>query len=215
VWDVNCDTESGDNWFSAQMHAETGELLQIVDWVSEAKYNVYPIGVNGMVSSFLFLLIITKNRVRVEDPSDGERRLIVSPEDATASPLGWHDQGQVGRGRGDHEKFTSTVGNNVWAQNNPNGRSGYEQNYRPDGGAELNFDFDLDLKKQPSDYVDAAITNLFYWNNIMHDLFYKYGFDEKSGNFQEDNFGRGGKGNDAVIANAQGMSLFAKLSNRF
>lgn len=37
----------------------------------------------------------------------------------------------------------------------------------------------------------------------MHDVFYKYGFDEKSGNFQMDNFGRGGKGDDAVIANAQ------------
>ncbi len=37
----------------------------------------------------------------------------------------------------------------------------------------------------------------------MHDLFYKYGFNEESGNFQENNLGRGGKGNDAVIANAQ------------
>lgn len=30
-----------------------------------------------------------------------------------------------------------------------------------------------------------------------------YGFDEVSGNFQQYNFGRGGKENDAVIANAQ------------
>ena len=52
-------------------------------------------------------------------------------------------------------------------------------------------------------YLNASITNLFYWNNIMHDLFYQYGFDEASGNFQEDNFNRGGKGNDGVIANAQ------------
>jgi extracellular elastinolytic metalloproteinase len=129
----------------------------------------------------------------------------VSPEDATASPLGWHDQGQAG------SKYRTTVGNNVWAQNNPDGRSSYKTNYRPDGidkDKDLTFDFEIDLKKEPLSYIDAAITNLFYWNNIMHDLFYKYGFDEKSGNFQEDNFGRGGKGNDAVIANAQGMSLF-------
>jgi extracellular elastinolytic metalloproteinase len=61
----------------------------------------------------------------------------------------------------------------------------------------------VDLTAEPKSYLDAAITNLFYWNNIMHDLFYKYGFNEESGNFQENNLGRGGKGNDAVIANAQ------------
>jgi len=34
-------------------------------------------------------------------------------------------------------------------------------------------------------------------------LFYRYGFDEVSGNFQQYNFGKGGKEGDAVIANAQ------------
>lgn len=57
VWDVNCDTASGDNWFSAQMHAASGEMLQVVDWVSEAKYNVFPIGVNGMISYSSFLCV--------------------------------------------------------------------------------------------------------------------------------------------------------------
>lgn len=32
---------------------------------------------------------------------------------------------------------------------------------------------------------------------------YSYGFDEVSGNFQQYNFGRGGRENDAVITNAQ------------
>ena len=35
-----------------------------------------------------------------------------------------------------------------------------------------------------------------------------YGFDEPSGNFQQYNFGRGGLGGDAVIANAQDGSGF-------
>ena len=65
------------------------------------------------------------------------------------------------------------------------------------------FDYPLNLEKQPSTYIDAAIVNLFYWNNIIHDLFYVYGFTESAGNFQINNFGKGGKGNDAVIANAQ------------
>jgi len=38
---------------------------------------------------------------------------------------------------------------------------------------------------------------------MVHDLYYRYGFDEVSGNFQQHNFGRGGKENDGVIANAQ------------
>jgi extracellular elastinolytic metalloproteinase len=87
------------------------------------------------------------------------------------------------------------------------GRANWETNYRPTGtGAQsdLKFDFALDLKKDPKEYIDASVTNLFYWNNVIHDLFYQYGFDEKSGNFQQDNFGRGGKGGDGVIANAQG-----------
>ncbi|KAJ1932435.1 hypothetical protein EC988_009458, partial [Linderina pennispora] len=46
-------------------------------------------------------------------------------------------------------------------------------------------------------------TQLFYTNNFMHDLFYLYGFDEASGNFQDINFSGKGRGNDAVIANAQ------------
>lgn len=49
----------------------------------------------------------------------------------------------------------------------------------------------------------AATTNLFYWNNIMHDIAYQYGFDELAGNFQNDNMNRGGKAKDYVHAEAQ------------
>src|SRR5690554_423799 len=40
-------------------------------------------------------------------------------------------------------------------------------------------------------------------NNIMHDVWYNYGFDEASGNFQQNNYGNGGLGNDHVFAQAQ------------
>jgi extracellular elastinolytic metalloproteinase len=43
---------------------------------------------------------------------------------------------------------------------------------------------------------------------MVHDLYYRYGFDEVSGNFQQYNFGRGGAENDGVIANAQDGSGF-------
>lgn len=50
---------------------------------------------------------------------------------------------------------------------------------------------------------DAIITQLFYYTNVMHDWLYGHGFDEASGNFQVDNFGNGGTGGDAVLAEAQ------------
>ena len=40
----------------------------------------------------------------------------------------------------------------------------------------------------------------------MHDLSYVYGFNEESGNFQNNNFGKGGKDGDGIIAQAQDRS---------
>jgi hypothetical protein len=45
---------------------------------------------------------------------------------------------------------------------------------------------------EASTYIDTATTNLFlYMNNVMHDVWYQYGFDEAGGNFQANNYGRG------------------------
>jgi hypothetical protein len=50
----------------------------------------------------------------------------------------------------------------------------------------------------------VSVQNLFYLNNVMHDRLYKYGFNEAAGNFQNNNFGKGGAtGSDAVNAEAQ------------
>ena len=65
------------------------------------------------------------------------------------------------------------------------------------------FDFELNFDQPPVGYQDASITNLFYMNNMMHDIWYQYGFDEASGNFQENNYGNGGIGGDSVNADGQ------------
>ncbi|MFO1395570.1 MAG: M36 family metallopeptidase [Burkholderiales bacterium] len=54
--------------------------------------------------------------------------------------------------------------------------------------------------------VMAAVTNLFYMNNFLHDWFYDAGFNEAAGNAQTNNFGRGGLGNDSIFAEAQDNS---------
>jgi extracellular elastinolytic metalloproteinase len=74
---------------------------------------------------------------------------------------------------------------------------------QPDGGEDLTFDHALDLADHPHDYWEAAVTNLFYWCNVAHDVFHGYGFDEASGNFQANNYGRGGVGGDDVQCEAQ------------
>jgi hypothetical protein len=130
-------------------------------------------------------------------PSDG-RVLATNPANALASPFGWHDtNGAAGA------ESTLTTGNNVDAYTDVDANNVADTNSRPNGGASLVFDLPLNLAQAPSTYRPAAVTNLFYWNNIIHDIQYQYGFDEASGNFQVNNYGRGGLGNDSVRAEAQ------------
>jgi len=57
-----------------------------------------------------------------------------------------------------------------------------------------------------ADYRRGVVTNLFFWSNRYHDRLYELGFTEAARNFQQDNFGRGGLGNDFVLAQAQDFS---------
>ena len=130
-------------------------------------------------------------------PGDG-REVVTDPDNALASPYGWHDtDGTAGA------EFTTTQGNNVHAYTDVDANNSPDAGSSPDGGASLVFDFPVDFTLPPSGYRPAAVTNLFYWNNIIHDVLYQYGFDEASGNFQVSNYGRGGVGGDDVRAEGQ------------
>ena len=75
---------------------------------------------------------------------------------------------------------------------------------RPQGSPFRVFDFPMDLTTQdPTNYSPAAVVQLFYLCNWYHDKLYELGFTEAAGNFQSNNFARGGLGNDAVQADAQ------------
>ncbi len=124
-----------------------------------------------------------------ESPSDGDRELVRNAADPDASPFGWHDTDGV-----EGPEFMTTQGNNVHAYADRNADNIADPGSDPDGGPELVFDFPLDLGIRPFDSQPAMVTNLFYWNNIMHDVTYDYGFDEASGNFQVNNYGNGGLG---------------------
>lgn len=115
-----------------------------------------------------------------------------------AATYGWQYDGAT--------DYTFTRGNNVYAyddsahKNRP-GRPASSVTPLPD----LQFTTQPNFTKQPVDSMNrtAAVINLFYWNNLMHDVMYQYGFDEAAGNFQASNLSRGGNGNDYVLAEAQ------------
>src|SRR4051795_4082418 len=67
----------------------------------------------------------------------------------------------------------------------------YEMNWQKTNGATVPPSYALDL--------NPAATNLFWQHNRIHDEYYDYGFTETAGNFQMDNFGKGGGGEDAVL----------------
>ena len=73
--------------------------------------------------------------------------------------------------------------------------------------ADANFNFAFtdaySLTGNPVPDREAALTNTFYWTNATHDWLFQLGFDEPSGNFQADNFGRGGSGGDPVAVHVQ------------
>ena len=149
-----------------------------------------------------------------ESPLHGNRQLLVSPANETASPYGWHNTLDGNTSATAGLKYTNTRGNNVIAYEDRDGDN-LTVGAFANGEANLVFDFPYagGSTLTPEDHVNASITNLFYMNNMMHDVMYKYGFDEKNGNFQRNNYGRGektatdqtgdaGQG-DYVIAEAQ------------
>ena len=210
AWQLVIDDSSDVHLWSATVDAASGVLLAAEDWTSEDS----PAGLAsalarpqsaGAATSRLALSspdpVDDGSSYRVfalpkESPNDGPRTLVTNPADATASPFGWHDTDGA-----DGPEFTITRGNNVHAyldQDNNNAPDFGDT----DGGPDLSFDFPADLNEHAQNYRDAAVTNLYYWNNLIHDVLYQYGFDEQSGNFQAANYDRGGTAGDYVRAEA-------------
>lgn len=213
AWDLSIHTLDSKHWYSVRIDALTGELLGQHDWIVSCTFESHDHdaslskNASTLASGFEFKQEAIANELLageqynvypepIESPNHGGRSIVTEPQDLNASPFGWHDtDGAEGA------EFTITRGNNVWAFEDVDGGSDVGES--PDGGDELIFDFPLDITQDASAFTEAATVNLFYWNNIMHDVFYQYGFDEESGNFQENNYENGGAGTDFVFALAQ------------
>ncbi|KAL1942240.1 hypothetical protein VTO73DRAFT_6304 [Trametes versicolor] len=209
------EVEMKDNWYEAAVSAEAPHrIISVVDWASDSPVPVAPVPKDSEGATYNVFAW------GINDPSVGERSIQKENFDALASPLGWHalpyanDPHSESVRPKDASKIrntTTTWGNNVFAHEDWEGRNNWVNNYRPDAGSSKAFDFKYSPKKtdttdaleEAQKYINATVTQLFYTSNLVHDLFYRYGFNEVSGNFQQHNFGRGGQENDAVIANAQ------------
>jgi extracellular elastinolytic metalloproteinase len=181
AWRFQIETLDGNHHFDYTVDADTGKVWTRFDWTTSDSYRAYKEPVESA------------NHSVPPQPADG-RTVIVNPADPTASSLGWHNDGTTAR--------LIHRGNNVHAYDDRDGNN-LPPAAEPACTATRDCDFPINFALAPSTYTPAAITNLFYWNNIIHDVTYQYGFDEVGGNFQVNNLGRGGSGNDAVRAEGQ------------
>ena len=134
--------------------------------------------------------------VFVEDPSKGGQTIVNGPGAGNAeSPIGW-----LGAGT---QTTVNISGNNTHTYLDTDANNSADAGGTVVAGSD--FLTAADLGQQPSTDGNKAVAvqNLFYLNNVMHDTLYRQGFDEAAGNFQNDNFGLGGAGGDAVNAEAQ------------
>ncbi|KAJ3226807.1 hypothetical protein HK099_004076 [Clydaea vesicula] len=176
-----------DNFHNAFVSLSSKEVVGVNDWATHetnVEFKNEPVKRLAKRADFTYNVVGLPN----QDFSEG-RVIVKNPADIIASPNGWHDDGSGERG--------TTSGNNVQAQDTQGAARQLPEN------SSFNFDYPINENQAPVKNWQAGLVNTFYVTNAVHDIAYHYGFDEKSGNFQKDNFQKGGKGNDHVIANTQ------------
>ncbi len=165
-----------EEWYEILLDAYTGELL--------LRHNLYVHQAQGTVYT--------------EAPDKGARQLVSFVGDTTINTAaGWMGTSTVTTGN-NAEAYLDTNADNVPDANNSTGLSNGHA-----FSSTQNFTFPFSTTVDPRTQQAAVVTNLFYFNNVMHDFSYNLGFTETARNFQVNNFGRGGTGNDSVRAEAQ------------
>ncbi|KAF8068664.1 metallo proteinase 10 [Lyophyllum atratum] len=169
-------------------------VVQIQNEMTGTWFEAYVCAHTGQILSvtdFVAHASYTVLPIRKETLPEGQGTL-VNPQDLLASPFGWHSDGST--------KTTNTAGNNVAAA--------VGKRVSAESTAGLNFNVKYDDTKDPTDASNmrAATNNAFYIINTVHDFTYRYGFTEKAFNFQNKNFGKGGKGGDRVSISVQDAS---------
>lgn len=203
VWDLSVYPTGTTNWWSMRLSAVDGTELFRNNWFVSCSAESCSVETHQHATSAMAppppppgMNQYGVYALPAESPNHGNKIVVTDPADATFSPFGWHDTNGA-----DGAEHTITRGNNVYAYDDIDDDNA--PGYSPDGGTDLDFDFPYDSLLGPSGNLDVIVTNLFYMNNMIHDIWGHYGFDEESGNFQEMNYtGTNGSG-DGVMAEAQ------------
>lgn len=169
----------------------TGTALaayRIVAATSAGSYDIIVAADNGRMLYRLSLEShLGQARVWPHTPAHGDRELLPFGE-------GWLPEGAKTTKGNNADAYLDTNGDDQPDRINLGGLS--------DGRAfseDQTFDFPSgDGLGEPASYKANAVTHAFYHANAAHDHFYELGFREMDGNFQTNNFGKGGSGGDAV-----------------
>ncbi len=231
TWNFEYYSQSGEHLWKTKINALNGNLIEKYDLVLTCNFGSNHNHQNCNVANNKFTKVAmfkesesanlfvtpgtTNYRVlpwNIESPNHGSRQLIANPEATTvlapattaASPNGWHNESTtIGATT---TTFNVTRGNNVSARDDFFADNVGLDHANASSGTYPSVTFDFPYQGNgvdASNYINASITNLFYMNNVMHDLWYQYGFNEANRNFQKTNYGRGARGDDAVNADAQ------------
>ncbi|MFN8487777.1 MAG: M36 family metallopeptidase [Caldilineaceae bacterium] len=219
VWQMEIRPSQSAHWWNLRVDAVDGAVVAQNDWVVHERWGTGHSAPNKVAVAATAARPAAQtaqaNTYRIfalplESPQDGpslpaSHTLVNDPADPDASPYGWHDvNGAPGA------EFHDTRGNNVSAQEDADAddADGFRPSEQTPGL--LDFDYAFNPAQSPTAGTNqaAAIVNLFYANNMIHDLMVHYGFDEAAGNFQANNYSGDGLGGDAVQADAQdGLGL--------
>lgn len=130
------------------------------------------------------------------DPRKGPQAIVAGPGTGNLqSPSGW---------LGTAAQTTVNIsGNNVSAYLDADANNAADAGGTAVTGGNFTTAASLATAPTTTDNKAVAVQNLFFLNNVIHDRLYRHGFNEVAGNFQSNNFGKGGAGNDPVNAEAQ------------
>jgi len=218
VWSLAIDEKEDTDYYNTFVNAVSGEVVSKYNYTKtcqfEASNHTHAHAdcnhdninkkAESTVAEAASLLVRSYNvfPLPIESPIHGVAETVVDPYFTDLSPFGWHDTDGV-----EGPEFTITRGNNVHAAVDKDD-DGVSDGGEPDGGQELAFDLIWDENLSTEANEGAAAINLFYMNNMMHDITGRVGFDEAAGNFQATNYTGQGSENDYVIAGvAAGFGL--------
>ena len=219
AWNVNVELLHSADWWNVRVDAATGLILAQDNWtvqetaedcaastarvavareaVARPAARLLPPPPTTTSSSFFVVGYPRENPGTLGFQTETDPWLKVGAGN-NATTHGWNFDGTT--------NYATTRGNNVAAYDDSLSRNAPGRYATSSTAAPmLTFAAQPNFTAPPTTNANrsAATVNLFYWNNLVHDLTYQYGFTEAAGNFQADNLGRGGAGNDYVKAEAQ------------